>query len=264
MATNHKMKIKEIKCKSLLNKTGLSFDYCINPYVGCSNNCVYCYARFMLKYTHHEEEWGGFVDVKSNAIDILKKELKKAKPGRIFISSVTDPYQPIEMEYELTKTILEVLPKNFQPCILTKSSLVTRDLNILKEFKEAEIGMTITSLKDWKNFEPNASPVDDRIKVLKEVHEAGIKTYAFLGPVLPYITDKDLDEMMDKISFVDSVMVDRLNIKSGNWPKVKNVLLKKYPDLLDKFSEAVFEDDSYYSDFKRSIKKLRKDVTFCY
>ncbi|MBM3199296.1 hypothetical protein FJZ53_00040 [Candidatus Woesearchaeota archaeon] len=87
------MIIKEISCKTLLNKSGI-MDYCINPYTGCSHGCVYCYARFMLKYTNHKEEWGGFVDVKTNAIEVLKKEILKKKPGKIFISSVTDCYQP--------------------------------------------------------------------------------------------------------------------------------------------------------------------------
>lgn len=146
------MIVKEISCKSLLNKTGLDCDYCINPYVGCSNNCVYCYARFMLRYSGHKEEWGSFVDVKVNAVDVLKSELRNRKPGSIFLSSVTDPYQKIEKDYELTKTILEVLPKSFRPYILTKSSLVTRDVKILKEFRRAQVGMTITSLHGWKNL----------------------------------------------------------------------------------------------------------------
>ncbi len=257
------MIVKEISCKSLLNRTGLGFDFCINPYVGCSNSCVYCYARFMLKYTKHKEAWGGFVDVKSNAVTVLRKELKRRRHGSIFLSSVTDPYQTVEGKYELTRAILDVLPKDFKPSILTKSSLVTRDIDIIKEFEEIEVGMTITSLNDWKNFEPNSSPVEDRIHALSKFHKAGIGTYVFLGPVLPYITDKDLEVLMEKIGFVDYVMVDRLNIKGGNWPRIRNVLMKEYPDLLDKFSEAVFKG-TYYSDFKERIKSLRDDLDFCY
>ncbi|MFH1332476.1 MAG: spore photoproduct lyase family protein [archaeon] len=258
------MKIKEVHCKSLLNKTGLSCDYCINPYTGCSNNCVYCYARFMLRYTNHKEEWGSFVDVKVNAVDVLQRELRKAKPGSIFISSVTDAYQAVESKYKLTRRILEVLPKNFTPYILTKSALVTRDIDILRGFKRATVGFTITSLNDWKNFEPNSSPVEDRIKALKKVHDAGIKTNVFLGPVLPYITDKDLEILMERIGFVDSVMVDRLNIKCGNWPRIKDVVLRDYPDLYDKFAYAVFEDDSYFFNFKKTVKNLRRNVKFIY
>ena len=258
------MLIKEISCKSLLNKTNLPFDYCLNPYTGCSHGCVYCYARFMLKYTKHKEEWGSFVDVKINAVEILKKEIIKAKHGTIFLSSVTDPYQTIEKSYELTRNILKTLPKTFKPCILTKSSLFTRDLDILKQFEEAEVGVTITSMNDWKNFEQGASPTIERIKALKEAHEAGLDTYVFLGPVLPYITDKHFDKLMSEINFVDKIMMDRLNIKSGNWPMIKKVVQEKYPSLFKNFNEAVFENDDYYDDFKKKIKGLRKEVTFCF
>lgn len=257
------MIIKEIKCKSLLNKTRLSTDFCINPYTGCSNACVYCYARFMMKYTSHNEEWGSFVDVKMNAVDVLEKELKKTKPGSILISSVTDPYQGVEKKYGITRKILEVLPKNFSPSILTKSSLVTRDIKLLKEFEGAEVGMTITSLNGWKSFEPNASPSEDRISALKLLHDNGIKTYVFLGPALPWITDKGLDVLMEKVSFVDELMVDRLNIKSGNWPRIEKVIKDRYPGLLGKFKDAVFKG-SYYSDFKRQVRAYRKDATFYY
>lgn len=258
------MLIKEISCKSLLNKTNLPFDYCLNPYTGCSHGCVYCYARFMLKYTKHKEEWGSFVDVKINAVEILKKEIIKAKPGSVFLSSVTDPYQAIEKRYELTRNILKTLPKDFKPSILTKSSLFTRDLDVLQQFKKSEIGVTITSLEDWKIFEPGASPTIERIKALREAHEAGLETYIFLGPVLPYITDKHFDKLMSEISFVDNVMVDRLNIKSGNWPRIKTVVQEEYPHLFKSFSEAVFEDEGYYSDFKKRMRSLRNNVEFCY
>ncbi len=250
-----------------MNRTGLSFDYCINPYVGCSNGCVYCYARFMIKYTKHKEKWGSFVDVKMNAYLTLKKELirkKLKKFGKIFISSVTDPYQSIENKYKITRKILETLPETFEPCILTKSSLVERDIDVFKKFKKIEIGITITTLKDWKNFEPRASSPEERIKALRKIHDEGIRTYVFLGPVLPYITDRDLNEIMEKISFVDEIMVDRLNIKSGNWLGIRRVLVNKYPDILEEFSNAVFENNGYYSDFKSKIKRLRDNVTFYY
>lgn len=258
------MLIQKVNCKSLLNKTNLPFDYCLNPYTGCSNSCVYCYARFMLKYTEHKEEWGSFVDVKFNAVEVLKKEVLKAKPGTVFLSSVTDSYQLVEDSYELTRSILEILPRSFKPRILTKSSLVTRDMEVFKEFEDVEVGVTITSLEDWQNFEPNASPAEERIRALKSLHKSGIRTYIFLGPVLPYITDKSLETLMQRISFVDEVMVDRLNVKSGNWPRIRKVVLEKYPRLLEQFSKAVFENNSYYSDFKKRIKKIRKDASFCF
>jgi DNA repair photolyase len=95
------LNIKEIKVKSILTKTGIpGIDYCINPYVGCSHGCIYCYATFMKRYTGHTEEWGSFVDVKSNAPEVLQRQLKKmTQAGNIIISSVIDPYQPVEAKH---------------------------------------------------------------------------------------------------------------------------------------------------------------------
>ncbi len=95
------MTIKEIKVKSVLTKTGIpGVDYCINPYVGCSHSCRYCYATFMTRYSGHTEAWGEFVDIKVNAPEVLEKEIKRKKKGRVIISSVTDAYQPVEGKYQ--------------------------------------------------------------------------------------------------------------------------------------------------------------------
>jgi len=104
--------IKEIESKSVLTKSNLpETDYCINPYVGCLHNCVYCYARFMKRFTNHAESWGDFLDIKTNAVKVLENELQKAKKGLVLLSSVTDPYQPIEKKIELTREILKKLLK---------------------------------------------------------------------------------------------------------------------------------------------------------
>jgi len=160
--------------------------------------------------------------------------------------------------------VLETLPKDFKPSILTKSSLFIRDMDLLKKFEEAEVGITITSLNDWKNFEPGSSPTTDRINALRKAHDSGLKTYVFLGPVLPYITDNSFDELMSKISFVDRIMVDRLNIKSGNWPRIRAVVQENYHDVFKLFSEAVFENDNYYNLFKLRIKRIWKDTELCF
>ena len=91
------MKIKEITAKSILSKSQVS-DYAVNPYVGCQHACVYCYAKFMKRFTGHREAWGEFVDVKINAPELLAREVAKKKVGRVWISGVCDPYQPLETE----------------------------------------------------------------------------------------------------------------------------------------------------------------------
>ena len=131
------MKIKKIKAKSIIVKSNLpEGDFVINPYIGCQHGCKYCYARFMKRFTGHTEPWGSFVDVKINAPDLIPKDTNKYKNKSIVISSVTDPYQPIERKYKLTRKILEKLVP-FQPHLnlITKSDLVIRDIDLFKQFK---------------------------------------------------------------------------------------------------------------------------------
>ena len=246
--------IREIKAKSILTKSGIpSVDYCVNPYVGCSHGCRYCYATFMKKYTGHTEPWGGFVDVKINAPEILQKQLKKAGMGRVMLSSVTDAYQPIESKYKLTRQCLEILLQSQFPVdILTKSPLVLRDTDLIKKFKDIEVGITITTHDEdiSRVFEPNAPSILARMRALKTLHDNRIKTYAFIGPVLPM----NPESLSKKINpHVDSIIIDRMNYTSKT--------LKIYQRLnLSKWLEKGFIDDI--------IQRLKngfagKPVTIC-
>jgi len=223
--------IREIKAKSILTKSGIpGVDYCINPYVGCSHGCRYCYATFMKKYTGHTEPWGSFVDVKINAPEILQKQLKRAKRGRVLISSVTDAYQPIESKYKLTRQCLEILLQSQFPVdILTKSPLVLRDTDLIKKFKDIEVGITITTNdeKMQKIFEPNAPSIIARIRTLKTLHDNRIKTYAFIGPVLPM----NPETLLEKIRpHVDSIIIDRMNYPSKTFTIYNRMNLSKWLD----------------------------------
>ena len=207
--------IKEKRARSILSKSGIpGIDYCINPYTGCSHGCRYCYATFMKRFTGHGEPWGSFVDAKINTPEILQRQMKKAPRGNIMLSSVTDPYQPVENQYKLTRRCLEVLlDYQFPVSILTKSSLVLRDLDLIKRFKEAEVGITITTDDDKirQIFEPNAPAIETRIHALKELSENGVETYAFIGPLLP-LNPEALAEKMGP--YIQSVLIDRMNYAS--------------------------------------------------
>jgi DNA repair photolyase len=255
------MKFGETICKSILNKSGISgVDYAINPYIGCTHGCVYCYARFMTRWYHQREEWGTFVDVKKNAVECFHKEAPKKSRGIILLSSVTDPYQPVERKEKITRDILKGLNEYFFPVqILTKSSLVIRDIDIISELIEAEVGLTITSYSEKirKIFEPHASPVEKRIKALEKCNDVGIATYAFLGPLLPYLSEKDLDKLLNSLSDrVGRIIVDRLNIKAGNWKTIQIAVKDNYPDLLPKFKEASQKESIYYNTLKRDVIKM--------
>ncbi|MBN1683725.1 radical SAM protein, partial [Candidatus Bathyarchaeota archaeon] len=230
------MNIGQIKCKSILNKSGIKgMDYAVNPYTGCGHGCAYCYARFMKRFGHAKEEWGTFIDIKTNAVEKLKEETSKKPKGRVLLSSVTDPYQPIEEKYKLTRGILEILlDTGFSVDILTKSNLVLRDLDLITKFDNISVGLTITSFDDKvrKAFESGASSVEARLEALKKISNEGIDTYAFLGPLLPYLSDQNLEQLFNVLTGrVNRIIVDRLNIKCGNLPSIRRVIDQNYPDL---------------------------------
>ena len=209
------LKVKEVRAKSILNKSKI-FDYCLNPYTGCQINCRYCYARLFIKrFSGHKEAWGKFVDVKVNAPELLKKQLITAKRGRVWVSSVSDPYQPLEGKYRLTRQCLkELAQKQFPVFIQTKSELALRDLDVFQDFEEIEVGFTITTDEEVmaKLFESNASTVKKRLKALEIIHAKGIKTYAFIGPILPGSPEKLAKSLEGK---VDNVLIDKMNYISS-------------------------------------------------
>lgn len=238
------MIIKEVQAKSILSKSAIpGADYCINAYVGCSHACIYCYATFMKKYTGHAEAWGSFVDVKVNAAELLRKQLPKAKRGHVMVSSVTDAYQPIEVKYRLTRQCLEILREHKFPVgILTKSPLVLRDLDIIKRFDEIEVGITISTDDEEmrKIFEPGAPPIEARINTLRKLKEQGIKTYVFIGPMLPMNPDI-LSEKIEK--YADSILISRMNYVS------------KTAHLFKKMGMMSWLDKSFAEDIKARIRK---------
>ena len=242
-------------------KSGIAtVDYAINPYLGCEHGCVYCYARFMKRMGHKNEDWGTFVDVKINALDRLKLEMPRKKRGLVLLSSVTDPYQPLENNYRLTRKILDILLEyQFPISILTKSNLVLRDVDLLKKFDWCEVGFTLTSADDGvrQKFEPKASRVKNRLDAMKKLCDIGIETYAFLGPMLPYLSEKSLQSLMDTLAGITNrILVDRLNIKSGNLSTIRHTLTTYYPKLQDKFEFAISKKSDYYNKLKQKITEM--------
>lgn len=254
------MKINTIQCKTLLTKSRLpEADYCINPYVGCLHACVYCYARFMRRFSGHDESWGHFLDVKINAPEVLARELvRKPKRGVVLLGSVTDAYQLVEQKYRLTRAILEILLQHdFPVSVLTKSNLVVRDLDLFKQFSKCEIGLTITTTdqKIARNFEPHSSIPQQRIKALEILHRGGITTYAFIGPILPELTDLEaiFTAIQGKVNFI---MAESLNMKCGNWQDIQGVLRKKYSRYLALYQSGF--DKKYWDKIEKKLKTLSR------
>ncbi len=222
------MVVKEIKVKKILSESKI-YPYTINPYVGCQHNCSYCYARFMKRFTGHQEPWGEFVDVKINAPQLLKTEITKKKPDRVWISGVCDPYQPLEAKYQITRQCLKILIENNWPVIIqTKSPLVLRDIDLLKKGKDLEVGFSIATFDDRirKLFEPNTPPINSRIKALETLHQAGLKTYAMIAPILP--GSENLPKVLS--GKIDRVIIDRMNYNYADWVYQKYGLKDKKTD----------------------------------
>lgn len=231
------IKTREVIARSILSRTSIpGIDYCLNPYTGCAHGCRYCYATFMRRFSGHSEAWGTFVDVKINAVDLLKKALRRRLAGEVVLSSVTDPYQPAEGAYHLTRGCLELLSlSQLRVSILTKSDLVLRDVDILRRMPAVEVGLTITTDDEATKhiFEPASPPIRSRVRALESLRDEGIPNYVFVGPLLPM----NPDNLADSIApFASRVLIDRMNY---SW-KVRGVY--KANHLAYALEEAYFEE----------------------
>jgi DNA repair photolyase len=261
-------KISEVKIKRTLQKSKIS-EYCINPYLGCLNGCLYCYASFIMQKWHHKNDlWGNFVDVRINSVENLKKELRNKNNIEIYISSMTDPYQIVEEKYKLTREILKtflseensLFDKKFEITIQTKRDLILRDLDILKDLKDITIGLTITILDDEKRkiFEKGSSETYKRVKTLEVLNKNGIETYAFFGPILPSISDS-YETIYKTVKLIyDSgtkiIYFDKLNYFKF-LKRMKDISYKL--NLYKEFLKS--ENDLYLQELKFKIKNIIKD-----
>ncbi len=235
------MIIKETHPKSILSNSKI-YPYVVNPYTGCQHNCSYCYARFMKRFTGHTEPWGQFVDVKVDAPDLLRREITRKKPDRVWVSGVCDPYQPLEAKYKLTRQCLEILAQNNWPVtIQTRSPLVLRDVEILKSGSDFEVGFSITTADDSirRLFEPNAPPIRERVRAIDELHQAGIRIFVMIAPMLPGA--EALAEIL--AGKVDRVIQDRMNYHHADWVYRKYGLTDKMTDdFFTRTEQALFSN----------------------
>jgi DNA repair photolyase len=164
----------------------------------------------MKRFTGHQEAWGDFVDVKINAPDLLSKEIKKKKMGTVWVSGVCDPYQPVEAKYRLSRKCLDILVQNNWPVVIqTKSPLVLRDVDLFKQSKTIDVGLSITTANDEirKVFEPQAPSIRERLRTIEALHQQGIKTYVMIAPILP-----EAEPLVSILAGkVDYLIIDRMN-----------------------------------------------------
>jgi DNA repair photolyase len=233
--------IQYIKSASILTEAkGFmnAYDYTLNPYTGCSFGCNYCYAAFFARSSNDKDNWGKWLKVKENALALLQKKRKKPLIDKtIYLSSVTDPYQPIEKELELTRSILKELLDfhKVRLVVQTRSPLVTRDIDLLKKFEVVQVNMTVTTDSEEvrKAFEPLCPSNKVRLKAIKEIQANNIQACITMTPLLPIKDPQTFAQELkntgiqkfivqpfhpDKGKFIASTKQDALSqVKKMNW-----------------------------------------------
>jgi DNA repair photolyase len=214
---SRKSRVREVLVDRVLMREGKS-QYYINPYVGCMIACPFCYVIDRADFSRHLEglpqlPWGQYLDVKVNAAEVLRREVRSAKPGTVRMSPIlTDPYQPAERRYRITRQCLEVLLETqLVPVVLTRAHRILEDLELLRRFPKALVGFSIPTDRDDVRaiFEPNADPIPDRFEALRALHAAGVRTFAVIQPVLPM----DVGRLVENLApFVRAVRLDRLYV----------------------------------------------------
>ena len=245
---------REIKVKDYLTKSNLpASDYVINPYVGCPHGCKYCYASFMKRFTGHKEEWGTFIDIKRCNKKINTKKLENKT---VFLSSVTDCYNKFEEKYKITREILkELINVNCNLNISTKSKLILRDIDLLKQMKNLTVSMSINTLdENFKNDMDNASLIKERLNTLKELHNNGIYTVLFMSPIFPYITNfKEIIEISKE--YIDEYWFENLNLRGDYKTKILLYIQEKYPKLINEYNDIYIKGNrKYWNDLSKEIK----------
>ena len=248
------MLINENKTKDYVTKSNLPFcDYVINPYGGCVHGCKYCYASFMKRFTGHTEDWGTYIDIKRCDKPISAKKLTGKA---VFLSSVTDPYNPYEKKYEITRAILEQL--SYIDCTLyisTKSSLILRDIDVLKKQKHLVAAVSLNTLdENFRRAMDHASTVEGRLNTLRELHENGIYTVLFMSPIFPGLTDfRALIEATR--AFIDEYWFENLNLRGDYKAAVLGYIHANYPQY----------NELYNAIYKKGVstfwKEMERDFT---
>ncbi len=252
---------KSIKVARAISKSGLpDIDYALNPYIGCEHSCIYCYSPDFTRNKEVAYNWGSIVVIKENIAEVLEKEIKKLKKGTVGVSTITDPYQPIETKKELTRKCLKILASHgFKVSIQTKSTLVLRDSDII-EPELFDVGVTITTMRRnvAKLIEPNAPPPRARARVLEYFTRKGVETWLFLGPIIPGINDdrEQLEEVVKTAAEIGTYIIyDKLNIKPLSLSNMK----RKWPFKIElREILRLCQTKQYYEKLMNTINELCK------
>lgn len=270
--------VRAVRTRSALVRSRL-FPYCLNPYAGCAHACVYCYARFATRVSHPHEPWGSYVDARINAPQVLERQLQRAEPATVYMSSVCDAWQPAEKVYRIARKCLELLACSGFPLFLhSKSTLIERDFDVLRGKANVTLGVTVTTLnaEQARLFEPGASPPSERLAVVRSARKQGLRTFVFAGPLLPGLSDRGegLRELLHRIAETkpDFVYVDRLNRHAGIWRDIRAALAVCESGLIPQYQRILFKSDptAYETELRHRVDDiatacgLRDRIRWCF
>lgn len=248
------MKLTTVPVKTYLTKSKIpGAGYVINPYIGCPHKCLYCYAEYMRKINAHTEPWGDFLDVKLSNTHLHPAQLFHQ---HVMLSSVTDAYNPFEKKYEITRRILQQLVEcQAYVSILTKSALVTRDIDLFKQLPGCEVAFSFSTADDAVRqlVEPGASTVQERLNALKIVHEAGLPTAVMAAPLLPGISDFKAI-VRAAAPYTRTFRFDSLNMRGTFQHKLMDFIDVHYPHLLPLYNKIYLQGNrTYWNELAQEI-----------
>lgn len=258
------IQINEKQVSSIFTKSNLPVgDYSVNPYIGCSHACKYCYASFMKRFTGHPEPWGTFLDVKYWP-DI--KNPQKYSGKELFIGSVTDPYIPQEATYERTRTLLQQLKDSgAKISIATKSDLILRDLDLIKSFPDSRVSWSINTLDEkFRHDMDCAVSIDRRLTAMKKFHNAGIRTTCFISPIFPEITDvKAIIERAK--NYCNLIWLENLNLRGDYKAYILDYIENKYPELAPLYHKIYRQkDNGYWENLDKDLRDYTRSIGLDY
>jgi len=256
------IKYSYITCEKAISHSNLPcLDYSLNPYFGCEHGCIYCYSPSAFRNEKIVKNWGKFVKAKINIVDVLSKQLNKIPKGVVGISTVTDPYQPLEAKLQLTRRCIEILSaKNFPISIQTKSDLVLRDKDLIKP-KGFDIGFTMITVDNdlARKLGPKTSSPENLVQVLEEFADNGIDTWIFIGPIIPEVNDDEeniLKLVMIAKKSKSTVIYDKLNLKPWVLDSITPFIEKEKPLLKDRLPFLIAKNSEYWSEFRAKIETI--------
>lgn len=249
------MRIVEVERGRLLEPCSLDlFNYQIDPYAGCAHHCVYCYTQ-----NDPPLDWDSEVGTLAGLRVRLAGELDSIRPQTIYMGMNTDPYQPVEEELRQTRTVLEHLAcRGFAVCVLTKSDLVLRDMDLIRSMPGSTVGFSVAFAHEnvRRLFEKGSGSTQSRTNALERLKRNRIETYVLIDPVIPYITE--VGPLIESVApHVETIWIYSLHMDSRddpNWRATRGVLEQHFPEALADIERATFDSrDAYWRNLRREL-----------